>query len=300
MQDNYELKTIKGYRNSMPYNDGWKVKTGALGFKMCNDYLFRAFLQCDEESLRALIAALMRTDPGEIEDVIVTNPIVLGETILSKEIRLDIHVVLKSGKHLDIEMQSYSHKGWMERSLFYACRCYDSLDHGDLYHEHPGVWQIEFCNFRPFADYQGFYFNFYMREEDCHEHIFSDKFKISIVDMTSVDMAKAIDVEQGLAKWARLFRATTWEELKMLAQEDKSIDKALSTAWQLTEDERIRDQMQRREDSERYWNALLKDVSDTKQALEASNRALSEKTAALEDAEQEIVRLKAELAARKA
>ena len=86
----------------------------------------------------------------------------------------------------------------------------------------------------------------------------------------------------------------------MLAQEDKSIDKALSTAWQLTEDERIRDQMQRREDSERYWNALLKDVSDTKQALEASNRALSEKTAALEDAEQEIVRLKAELAARKA
>ena len=174
------------------------------------------------------------------------------------------------------------------------------------------MWQIEFCNFKPFADYQGFYFNFYMREEDCHEHIFSDKFKISIVDMTSVDMAKAIDVEQGLAKWARLFRATTWEELKMLAQEDKTIDKALSTAWQLTEDERIRDQKQRREDSERYWNALLKDVSDTKQALEEktqeleeSNKALKEKTQALcettrdlEDANREIARLKAELAAR--
>ena len=140
MQDNYELKRTKDYRNSMPYNDGWKVKSGHLGFKMCNDYLFRA---------------------------------------------------------------------------------------------------------------------------------------------------------------------TTWEELKMLAQEDKTIDKALSTVWQLTEDERIRDQMQRREDSERYWNALLKDVSDTKQALEEktqelaeSNRALSEKTLALENAEQEIALLKAELAAR--
>ena len=98
----------------------------------------------------------------------------------------------------------------------------------------------------------------------------------------------------------------------MLAQEDKTIDKALSTAWQLTEDERIRDQMQRREDSERYWNALLKDVSDTKQALEEktqeleeSNKALKEKTQALcettrdlEDANREIARLKAELAAR--
>lgn len=62
----------------------------------------------------------------------------------------------------------------------------------------------------------------------------------------------------------------------MIAQEDKTIDKALSIAWQLTEDERIRDQLQRREDNEQYWNALLKEVEDSHKALEEKTRELEE------------------------
>ena len=30
----------KDYENTMPYDDGWKKKSGPLGFRMCNDYLF--------------------------------------------------------------------------------------------------------------------------------------------------------------------------------------------------------------------------------------------------------------------
>ena len=43
-----------------------------------------------------------------------------------------------------------------------------------------------------------------------------------------------------------------------LANKNNMIDKAVSSVWQLTEDEKIREQMRRREDNERYWNYMNK------------------------------------------
>ena len=48
--------------------------------------------------------------------------------------------------------------------------------------------------------------------------------------------------------WAEMFKASTWEELKMIAAEDKTINKAVSGVWQLTEEERIREQCRAREE----------------------------------------------------
>ena len=39
-----------------------------------------------------------------------------------------------------------------------------------------------------------------------------------------------------------------------LAKEDDAMDCAISSVWQLTEDQRIREQMRRREENEREWN----------------------------------------------
>ena len=97
---------------------------------MCNDYLFRSFLQRDEESLKALIASFLQTDAKNIGEVTVTNPIILGEEISDKELHLDVHVVMEQGLQIDFEMQLARHTGWIERSVLYVCRCIDSLSHG--------------------------------------------------------------------------------------------------------------------------------------------------------------------------
>ena len=60
----------------------------------------------------------------------------------------------------------------------------------------------------------------------------------------------------------------------MLAENNQTIDKAISSVWQMTEDERIRDRMQRREDGERLWKSIEKKAElAEKRANEADKRA---------------------------
>lgn len=267
---------IKSQSNSLPYNGAWKEKTGALGFKMCNDYLFRMLLQEDPDTLKAIIASFMHVSVDEIEQVTVINPIVPGESVDDKEIRLDINVIMNMKKPINIEMQAYNHTGWVERSVLYACRGFDSLTHGDKYADNMGFWQISFCDFCIFKEHPAFYRSFVLTSTD-NEHIqYSDKLMLSNVDLTNIELADEEDIRYGLVDWARLFKAESWEELKMLAENNQTIDKAISSVWQMTEDERIRDRMQRREDGERLWKMLVKDAETARQQTEEARKQTAE------------------------
>ena len=264
----------KDYENTLPYDGGWKKKSGPLGFRMCNDYLFRAFLQRDEESLRALIASFLQTDADKIGEVTVINPIILGEEVSDKELHLDVHVVIEHGAQIDFEMQLAQHKGWIERSILYVCRCIDSLSHGDDYADVPGVWQISFCNFTLFPDHPAFYSSYMLINTENINYVYSDKLRISNIDLTHIDLADEKDREFGIVKWAQLFKAETWEELMMLAENDKTIDRAVSSAWQLTEDEKVFEQIRRREENERLWNSTVRRAEEAeKKAKEAEKKA---------------------------
>ena len=262
--------------NTLPYNDAWKVKTGPLDFKMSNDYLFRMLLQEDPDTLKAIIASFMHVSIDEIEQVTVINPIVPGESVDDKEIRLDINVIMNMKKPINIEMQAYNHTGWVERSVLYACRGFDSLTHGDKYADNMGFWQISFCDFCIFKEHPAFYRSFVLTSTD-NEHIqYSDKLMLSNVDLTNIELADEEDIRYGLVDWARLFKAESWEELKMLAENNHTIDKAVSSVWQMTEDERIRDRMQRREDGERLWKMLVKDAETARQQTAAEKARADE------------------------
>lgn len=62
----------------------------------------------------------------------------------------------------------------------------------------------------------------------------------------------------------------------MLAENNQTIDKAISSVWQMTEDERIRDRMQRREDGERLWKMLVKDAETARQQTEEARKQTAE------------------------
>ena len=262
--------------NTLPYNDAWKTKTGPLGFKMCNDYLFRMLLQEDPDTLKAIIASFMHVSIDEIEQVTVINPIVPGESVDDKEIRLDINVIMNMKKPINIEMQAYNHTGWVERSVLYACRGFDNLTHGDKYTDNMGFWQISFCDFCIFKEHPAFYRSFVLTSTD-NEHIqYSDKLMLSNVDLTNIELADEEDIRYGLVDWARLFKAESWEELKMLAENNQTIDKAISSVWQMTEDERIRDRMQRREDGERLWKFIEKKAEQAEKRADKAEQTIEE------------------------
>ena len=53
--------------------------------------------------------------------------------------------------------------------------------------------------------------------------------------------------QSSLYQWAKLFKATTWEEIKMLAKDDSSISEFTFTLYEMSEDEKIRYQCFARE-----------------------------------------------------
>ena len=74
----------------------------------------------------------------------------------------------------------------------------------------------------------------------------------------------------------------------MLAENNQTIDKAISSVWQMTEDERIRDRMQRREDGERLWKMLVKDAETARQQTAAEKARADEADKRADQAEQTI------------
>lgn len=145
----------KNYDHTLMYHDDWQTKTGKIGFSLTNDYLFRALLQRDEQTLKAVVASFLKVYPDEIKEIEVINPIVLGESIDNKEFHLDVQVMLND-KTLDLEMQVMKHPGWIERTLLYLCRAFTDVNHGALYSDIKGVWQISFCGFTLFDDAPAF------------------------------------------------------------------------------------------------------------------------------------------------
>lgn len=269
----------KGYDYIMSYDERWKEESGSIGFRMSNDYLFRALMQRDEKTLRRIVAAFLQVSPDDIEDVTVINPIILGESINDKEMHLDVRVIIDHGRNMNLEMQTVHHAGWPERSLSYACRSFDSLCHGDHYEDAPGIWQIAFCDFTLFEQHRAFVSTYMLLETVGDHHVYTDKFMITNVDMTSISLARDNCPDSDLVDWALLFKAKTWEELKMLAEKDKSLDETISSAWQLSKDREILEQMRRREENERLWNHTVELAEEAQRKLEEGLQAAAEEVA---------------------
>ncbi len=120
--------------------------------------------------------------------------------------------------------------------------------------------------------------------DDPH-YIYSDKISLININMTRIDLATDNDIKFGLVNWAKLFMAETWEELKMLAEKDKTIERAVSSAWQMTEEEIIRERMRNREEGEQLWRSMEKKLEEYQKQSAEDKKTISElkaKLAALE------------------
>lgn len=254
----------KNYAHTIDYSDVWKTKTGSIGFKLTNDYLFRALLQRDEKTLKALVASFLRIDPAKIRDIEVTNPIVLGEGIENKEYHLDVKVSVDNTT-IDLEMQALRHKGWIERTLVYLCREFTDVNHGVPYSDVKAVWQISFCGFTLFEEKPEFLSEYMFINRKDLGQVYSDKIRISNVNLTRIDLADEDDERYGLTDWARLFKAERWEELIMLAEKNPVVDQAVSSIWYLSEDKKIRDEIWRREDNELIQKSIDEDLAKYEQ-----------------------------------
>ena len=101
--------------------------SGPLVIPMTNDYLFRALLQRNNAVLKSLICSLLHLTAEEVSTAEITNPIELGTSFTDKTFILDVKVHLNNLAIINLELQVINQHNWVERSLSYLCRSFDTL-----------------------------------------------------------------------------------------------------------------------------------------------------------------------------
>ena len=187
----------------------------------------------------------------EIHACHLENPIELGKEIEGKECILDVKLTLNNAKIINIELQVYKQTYWVERSLLYWARAFDSLKSGQDYSILLPTYHIGILDFTLFEDHPKFMAQYLIMDaEDKFQY--SDKLCIKVLDLTQLDAArKQKNVNKKLLKWASIFKAETLEELEQLANGEEVFEKMVVTMKKLSEDEKIRMQCEAREDYER-------------------------------------------------
>lgn len=275
---------------------------GPLGIKLVNDYLFRALLQKNNNVLKAMIASLLHINPQDIHSVKIENEIVLGHSIEDKEFVLDIRVLMNNNTVLNIEMQVINLHNWVERSMSYMCRSFDNLDHGDDYVNVKPAIQIGLLDYTLFPDAPEFYATYYLMNEKSHRK-YSDKLRLSVLDLTRIDLATDEDKLYEIDHWASLFKSKTWEDLKMLAQNDEVMADAVSTIYDITQDNMLREEIRAREERLAVERRLLgeKDsalmqVIEVQNQLKNSQQQLTESQKQLAETQKQIAESKKQIA----
>ena len=241
---------------------------GPIPYNMTNDYMFRAVLQMNNYVLRGLVCSLLHLPEAEVVSAEITNPIILGKSIEGKEFRLDINVRLNNNTLINLEMQVVNKLNWANRSILYLCRSFDQLNHGQDYGEALPAIHIGFLDYTLFNEQPEFYAIHKLMNVKNY-HVYSDNFTLGVVDLSRIDLATEEDKKYYIDYWAKLFKASTWEEIIMLASENKYLSEASNTIFQLSADEQIRKQCR---DREEYY-----------QDLRNYERVIAEKDASIEN-----------------
>lgn len=278
---------------------------GELPVCMTNDLLFHLLLQDPDmaDILKGLISSFQDIEFDEINSVIVQNPISFGETINSKTMVLDVKAILNNNSIVNLEMQVINCGDWPERSLSYLCRCFDNIESGQGYDSVKGAFHIGFLNYTLFPDAPVFFASYEIKNAVTNR-LYTSKFGISVVDLTLIDMATDEDKKLHRHLWASFFRATTWEEINMIATQDKNLQLAANKLYQLSEDQRIRDELWARQDAirqqidfenyhrRRYEEVEAKYIDAEAKCIEAE-AAVAERDSVIESLKAEIEQLKA-------
>lgn len=242
---------------------------GIIPYGMTNDYMFRAVLQSNDKVLQGLICSLLHLSKREITSIEITNPVILGKSVEDKEFRLDINVLLNNNTVINLEMQVANEMNWPNRSILYLCRSFDNPKHGQDYRETMSAIHIGFLDFTLFKEYPEFYSTYKLINVKNH-HIYSDNFILNVVNLSRIDLATKEDRAYGIDHWAALFKAKTWEELKMIAEKDKDIEEAARSLFQFCTDEQVRKLCR---DREEYYQ----DLRNYEREIERMKKVIAEK-----------------------
>lgn len=157
---------------------------------------------------------------------------------------------------------------------------------------------IGFLDYTLFKECPEFYATYKLINVKNH-HVYSDNFILSVVDLSQIDLATDEDRKYHIDYWASLFKASTWEDIRMLASKNEYLNEASKTIFQLSADEQIRKRCRDREEYyqdlrnyEREIEKMRKIISEKDATISENHAAILEKDSIIEKLLEEIRELK--------
>ena len=149
------------------------------------------------------------------------------------------------------------------------------------------VHSIGFLNFTLFDDAPEFFATYQLRNNK-NNRLYTGKFSIHVIDLTRIDLATEEDKHYEIDRWAKLFKAATWEELKMIAKNDPDLMQASDELYKVNKDDILRQQARARADAE-FWEKVHN------ARMEKMQEELAQNKEQLSKSEQELLKTKEEL-----
>lgn len=273
--------------------------------------LFHYVMQKSKSALIGLVCSLKGIDSSMVESIEVTNPIDLNSEV--KETVMDLKLTLNSKEILNIELQMYSDKYWIPRSLLYLCRAYDCLKEGEDYSMLKPTTHFCITNQELFPDDPEFYSHYLLLNTKTHKP-YTKNIALNVLQLNHIDLASNEDISNNLVYWAKLFNATTWEEFKALAKDNESIAEVGNMIFTVNSDDktkeilegqrRYREQMASQytagyTDAEEKLGAVIAEkdnvIAEKDNVIAEKDAILSDKDAIISDKDAIIAKLQAEL-----
>ena len=269
----------------------WRNAKGKIAYGMTNDYMFRMVLQSNNNVLKGIISSMMHVPLDTIDSVKIANPIELGKHIEDKDYILDIKVKLNDNSIINLEMQVADLGNWQNRSLSYLCRTFETLQKGDDYNSVMPVTHIGFLDYDLFPEEKEFYSNNMLQNVKTGT-IYNRNFCLRVLSLNQIELATEEDKRWHIDEWARLFKATTWEELKMIAEKDKVYSDAANSIYEQNSDETVRMMCEARREAIFHEQYVQNKMEALEKQLSQKDDMISQKDSLIEQLQAELEKYK--------
>ena len=279
----------------------YKNATGVIEYTLKSDLIFHYVMQKSKDALLGLVCSLKGLSPAEVRNIIVLNPIDLSN--IGKETVMDLKLILNNNEILNIELQVYTDKYWIQRSILYLCRAYDSIGEGDDYSKLKATTHICITDQDLIPGEPEFYSEYLLLNTKNHTP-YTKKFGIKVLSLNQTHIATENDVSNNLVYWAEIFKATTWEEFKALAAGNPAMEEVGDLILELNTDNQTKEllegQRRYREMMASQYTAGYTDAEDNYKSIIADKDAtiadkdatIANKDATIADKDAEIAELK--------
>jgi predicted transposase/invertase (TIGR01784 family) len=223
----------------MPFGTAGELKMPRTFLSPRNDLVFKLLFGDARNTgpLTDFLKATLDLPSEDFLDIVLVDPHLSGEGIDDKRGILDGKVKTATGKIVDIEIQIAERPQMRERLVFYLSRMVtEQISRGEDYRRIERSICILVTDYIQIPE-NDYYHNRYRLFDPKTGSEFTD-----LVEVNTLELPKLPHNTDGTAlwDWLKFLAARQEEELKMLAEKNPQIGKAVARLQELSEDERTR------------------------------------------------------------